>query len=97
MSNILKTIRLGRLIVGATRPRPLLLKLDNPGDKWRLLKNIRNLNTRDDRMKKVNITLDMTREERKANNRLVEELKGRRTNWVTQTDIYIYIYIYIKR
>ena len=85
--NIVKTIRLGKLIPNSTRPRPLLVKLDNPGDKWRILKNSRNLRNKEDWMKQVGLAPDMTIEEREINRKLVEELKERKRNG--ETDIFI--------
>ena len=60
--------------------RPLLVKLANAQEKWKILKAARNLSRAPGNMKNVSITLDFSEQQRDANRKLREELRIRREN-----------------
>ena len=61
------------------RKRPLLVKLNNEHDKWKILKNAKNLKheQREER-KNIGISKDLTKKEREQEKKLRTELKRRR-------------------
>ena len=74
-----QVVRLGRQQSEGNRPRPLLVKLVDGGEKWNILKNARKLkNTEVEEFKKVIITPDMTEKERKQDKELRDELWEKR-------------------
>ena len=60
---IMKTIRLGMRdhSTNKPKPRPLLVKLSNPADKWRIIKNAKNLKFACTKMQKCGIMPDIVR------------------------------------
>ena len=76
--NITRTKRLGKEQVQG-RARPLLVILANEKEKWHILKEAPKLkHEQNPEIRKIGISLDLTREEREANKRLREELRERR-------------------
>ena len=77
--NILKVMRLGKRREEADYKRPVLVKLENEEEKWSVLKEARNLRNAENWMKKVGISLDLSKEDREKEKILVTELKERRS------------------
>lgn len=75
-------IRLGKRLEGeGVRARAVLIKMENEEQKWRILKNAKNLrNAVNEGHKSVSIVPDMTMKEREQDKRLVDELKIKRGN-----------------
>ena len=79
-----KIFRLGKSKVGegshesSANPRPLLIQLKKEKDKWDILKNAKNLKDAEGWMKRVGISTDMNKEERKQNADLRAELKAKK-------------------
>ena len=82
-ADIEKIVRLGKVVRSSdeeTRTRPLLIKFKNVSDKWKLLKNARNMKNAPEVCKKVIIAPDLTKEERERDRNLRAELKRRKEN-----------------
>ena len=77
---IIKTIRLGKKQTSNSKPRPLLVKLSNSADKWRIIKNAKNLKSAYGKMKKCGIMPDLNEEDRKKEKLLFDQLKEKRNN-----------------
>ena len=79
-----KVIRLGKINT-ENKPRPLLVKLKNKIDKYRLLGKAKNLKYCRDELKKVIVAPDLTLKEREHDRKLRNELKQKReageNNW----------------
>ena len=78
---IVKTIRLGKPNEDENnrKARPLLVKLDEVGDKWRILKYSKNLQNCSNWMKEIRVAPDLSLEERQKNRVLAIELKDRKS------------------
>ena len=74
-----KIIRLGRTTEGV-RSRPFLVKMEEQGDKWNVLKNAKNLKNAEGWQKKVGVSADLSFEERVKERELVKQLKLKREN-----------------
>ena len=60
-------------------PRPMLIKLKNEEEKWKILRNAKNLkNENNPHKRRVGITKDLTREEREQNRKLREMIKEKK-------------------
>ena len=77
---ILKTIRLGKKNESNIndKPRPLLVKLANPGEKWKIISNARNLKYANEKTRKIGIMPDLDEEEKLKEKQLYELLKEKR-------------------
>lgn len=80
--SIKKVIRLGKpRHDGNNRNRPVLLKLTDEDEKWKIVKKAKNLKHESNPMKKrVGIALDLTKKERELETELRQELNTRRLN-----------------
>lgn len=87
--DIVKVHRIGRYQedqnnsggVRVRRPRPLLIKLQDVGTKWAIVKNGKKLkDSNKDQLKHAIIVPDQTRKEREINKKLREELQARKDN-----------------
>lgn len=94
--NITKVIRLGKLKVKENnededevseeiKPRPLLVKLETPYEKWNLIKKAKNLRNAEDGIRRVIVAPDLTAKERIKEKKLRDELMRKReegdTDW----------------
>lgn len=74
--------RLGRKIENernsSSKPRPLLVRLENSDQKWQILRNAKKLGRSTSDMKKCIVAPDLTIKEREADRKLRGELKERR-------------------
>lgn len=63
------------------RPRPILVKLRSPGEKWGVISQGKRLrNSEDESMKNVFIAPDLTKKEREHENKLRDELQRKKEN-----------------
>ena len=73
----MKTIRLGKQNDNG-KPRPLLVKLSNPAEKWKIISNARNLKFSNESIRRIGIVPDLDEDERKKEKLLYEKLKEKR-------------------
>ena len=76
-----KVIRLGKKAPSGekdTKPRPLKVIVDNEDNKWRIVRNAKNLrDSKDGGWERVFVHQDLTPRQREARNKLVQQLKTR--------------------
>ena len=70
--------RLGERTEDVDHKRPILVQLSTEEEKWDILKKAKNLRNSDGWMKKIGISLDLSKEERMREKDLVNELKEKR-------------------
>lgn len=76
--DVQEVVRLGKNMVSG-KPRPLLVKLRNSMVKWQILRNAKNVKRSDvEKIRKVFVAPDLTKEQREWNKKLRDELKSKR-------------------
>ena len=77
---ITKTIRLGKRDLSKNTPRPLLVKMLNPMQKWNIVKSAKNLKYAEAKYRNIGIMPDLDINERKKSKELYKELQEKKAN-----------------